>query len=54
MGQASVFDDAVAALQALGMKPAQASRSVATALRLFDDQDAVGLEELVRKALQTK
>jgi len=47
-----LFQDAVAALQALGFKPAAASRSVAAALRSLDDK-AVSVEELIRIVLQS-
>ena len=50
-GEPDLFQDAVAALQALGVKPAVASRNVASALRAAGDGE-VSVEELVRLALQ--
>ncbi|MFW6286995.1 MAG: Holliday junction branch migration protein RuvA [Candidatus Sumerlaeota bacterium] len=46
------FGDAVDALAALGMKPAEASRNLTSALRLAEDADSLSVEEMVRLALQ--
>ncbi|MFW6287001.1 MAG: Holliday junction branch migration protein RuvA [Candidatus Sumerlaeota bacterium] len=46
------FGDAVDALAALGMKPAEASRNLTSAMRLAEDPDSLSVEELVRLALQ--
>ena len=46
------FGDAVDALAALGMKPADASRNLTSAMRLADDPDSLTVEEMVRLALQ--
>ncbi len=46
------FGDAVDALTALGMKPAEASRNLTSAMRLADDPDSLSVEEMVRLALQ--
>ncbi|HUT25332.1 MAG TPA: Holliday junction branch migration protein RuvA [Sumerlaeia bacterium] len=51
-GEARVFDDAVAALQSLGFKPAAASRCVAAALRTMGDGTAT-VEEVVKLALRS-
>jgi Holliday junction DNA helicase RuvA len=51
-GASPLFDDAVAALEALGMKSASASRAVAAALRTFEDETPT-VQNLVKRALQT-
>jgi holliday junction DNA helicase RuvA len=52
VGEPDLFQDAVAALQALGFKPAAASRTIAATLRTVDDK-TVTVEELIRIALQS-
>ena len=50
-GEPDLFNDAVAALVAVGHKPAPASRIVASVMRDLDGQN-VSLEDVVRRALQ--
>ena len=50
-GEPDLFEDALLAMQALGYKPAEASRSVTAALRAAGDE-VITVEQLVKLALQ--
>ena len=50
--EGDLYEDAVAALQSLGLKPAVAARNVTLALRSVDKEN-VSVEEIVKLALQT-
>ncbi|HBF34717.1 TPA: Holliday junction branch migration protein RuvA [Candidatus Sumerlaeota bacterium] len=50
-GKPDLFEDALLAMQALGYKPADASRSVTAALRAAGDEP-ITVEQLVKLALQ--
>ncbi len=51
-GEPDVFQDAVAALEALGIKSANAQRSVAAAMRAAENPDALTVEQIVRDVLR--